>query len=90
MSTYDLMFERAEGGEAPRGLLARFRAAWANLRTRRQRAATVLELSRMDERLLRDIGIDPIDVLDALNGPGRPILLHPIGAPRFSDGNGVR
>ena len=90
MSTYDLMFERAAASEAPRGIFARLRAAWANLRWRRKKAATVLELSRMDERMLRDIGIDPLDVLDALNGPGRPVLFHPIAAPRFSDGNGVR
>ncbi len=90
MSTYDLMFERAAAGEEPRGIFARLRAAWANFRSRRKKAATVLELSRMDERMLRDIGIDPLDVLDSLNGPGRPILFHPIGAQRFSDGNGVR
>jgi uncharacterized protein YjiS (DUF1127 family) len=84
------MFERPADGDAPQGIFGRLGAAWANLRWRRKKAATVLELSRMDERMLRDIGIDPLDVLDALNGPGRPVLFHPIGAQRFSDGNGVR
>lgn len=53
-------------------LLAMFRRHWRAKRT-------YLELSRLDERLLYDIGIDPADVRDALqNRPGLSLLLHPM------------
>lgn len=40
---------------------------------------TYLELSRLDERLLYDIGIDPLDVRDALHNQRSPsILLEPM------------
>jgi uncharacterized protein YjiS (DUF1127 family) len=77
MSTYDLTYERATDAEAP-GLIARLRQRLAAFRHRRRQRAAALELSRMDERLLRDIGIDPQDVLDALKGRGRSVLFHPV------------
>jgi uncharacterized protein YjiS (DUF1127 family) len=78
MSTYDLMFERAAAGAEPRGIFGRLNQAWANFRHRRKAAATVLELSRMDEYLLRDIGIEPQDVHDALENRRLTLLFNPI------------
>jgi uncharacterized protein YjiS (DUF1127 family) len=78
MSTYDLMFERAAAGVEPRGILGRLKQALTSLRHRREAAATVLELSRMDEYLLRDIGLEPQDVHDALRRRDLSILLNPI------------
>lgn len=39
----------------------------AHFRRKRRVVRTYLELSRLDERLLYDLGIDPIDVREALN-----------------------
>jgi uncharacterized protein YjiS (DUF1127 family) len=78
MSTYDLMFERTAAGEEPRGMLGRLKEVWANFRHRRKVAATVLELSRMDEYMLRDIGIEPQDVHDAIRTQRLSVLFNPI------------
>jgi uncharacterized protein YjiS (DUF1127 family) len=49
------------------------------LRRQRRATRTYLELSGLDERLLYDIGIDPLDVRDALqNRPGPSILMEPM------------
>lgn len=49
------------------------------LRRQRRATRTYLELSRLDERLLYDIGIDPLDVRDALqNRPAPSILVEPM------------
>jgi uncharacterized protein YjiS (DUF1127 family) len=48
---------------------------------RRQHEKTYLELSELDERLLYNLGIDPADVRDALEGrPGPSVLMHPMRA----------
>jgi len=78
MSTYDLMFERAVADDAPRGILGRLKQAWSSFQRHRREKAAVLELSRMDEHLLRDIGIEPMDVYDALEARRQPILFHPL------------
>jgi uncharacterized protein YjiS (DUF1127 family) len=78
MSSYDLMFERTAAGEESRGIFRRLKQAWTNFRHRRKAAATVLELSRMDEYLLRDIGIEPQDVHDALRNRQLSLLFNPI------------
>jgi uncharacterized protein YjiS (DUF1127 family) len=45
----------------------------------RRKKHTHLVLSRLDERFLRDIGIDPLDLRDALqNRPSTSILLEPM------------
>lgn len=47
----------------------------------RRRSATrraLKELSQLDARLLRDIGIDPADVHDAFMGNRLSVLLNPI------------
>jgi uncharacterized protein YjiS (DUF1127 family) len=77
MSTYDLSYEPAADAESP-GLINRFRQRLAAFRHRQRQRAAALQLSRMDERLLRDIGVHPQDVLDALKGRGRSVLFHPV------------
>lgn len=51
----------------------------AMFRRHRRARRTYIELSRLDERLLYDIGIDPADVRDALqNRPGLSLLMEPM------------
>jgi uncharacterized protein YjiS (DUF1127 family) len=78
MSTYDLIFERTVADDAPRGIFGRLKGAWSSFQRRRREHATVLELSRMDEHLLRDIGLEPMDVYDAVNRRTTSILFHPL------------
>jgi uncharacterized protein YjiS (DUF1127 family) len=47
-------------------------------RRSRQRRQAIRELSQLDARLLRDIGIEPMDVYDALTGRYRSVVLNPI------------
>lgn len=62
--------------ERPRrtGWLARL---WAGWKRRRSQRLTLLSLSQMDTRLLRDIGIEPMDVMRALDGLNRSTLSDP-------------
>jgi uncharacterized protein YjiS (DUF1127 family) len=57
---------------ATRGAFARAREAiaafLATRRKRREERITLGELSRFDERRLRDLGIEPMDMRDALHG----------------------
>ena len=63
-----------------RSFLRRFAALW---RLRRQTARDYLELTRADERLLYDLGIDPLDIKDAFEGRhGPPAWLEPVRRPR--------
>jgi uncharacterized protein YjiS (DUF1127 family) len=78
MSTYDLLFERNSAAEKRPRILARLKQAWMATRRRRREAATVVELSRLDEHLLRDIGIEPQDVHDALKQQNLSILFSPV------------
>ncbi|HEV7278029.1 MAG TPA: DUF1127 domain-containing protein [Devosiaceae bacterium] len=57
------------------GLLRR----WLEERRQRRRMRhSMLELSRLDERLLRDMGISHGDIRDALYGRRSSVLLNPI------------
>ncbi len=80
MTSLELIYESA--GESPRarnGLLGRLQRYWEGARRRRRERKLAIELSRLDVRLLRDIGIEPQDVTDALHGrPGPSILFHPM------------
>lgn len=58
------------------GWLRRWFAAWKHKRARRM---TLIALSQMDERLLHDIGIEPMDVSNALSGLQSSALFNPIG-----------
>ena len=71
------------GGLAPARRLRRqphiLRLLYAMFRRHRRAMRTYIELSKLDERLLYDIGIDPQDVRDALqNRPGLSLLMHPM------------
>jgi uncharacterized protein YjiS (DUF1127 family) len=54
------------------GWLARL---WAGWKRRRAQRLALLDLSRMEPRLLRDMGIEPLDVINALDGRGRSRLV---------------
>ena len=79
------------GASAPAKRLRRqppiLRLLFAMFRRHRRTMRTYLELSKLDEWLLYDIGIDPQDVRDALqNRPGLSPLLHPMRRQfEFSD-----
>jgi uncharacterized protein YjiS (DUF1127 family) len=60
------------------GFIRRLFRRW---RERREERATLLELSRMQPYLLRDIGIEPGDVYDALDGNRSSALFNPIRKP---------
>jgi uncharacterized protein YjiS (DUF1127 family) len=59
----------------PASLLRGWLSGW---RRRRAERLALLELSRLDARLLRDIGIHPADVQDALYGRGSSVWLDPM------------
>ena len=51
---------------------------FARLRERIQERAALLELSQYDSRLLRDMGIEPVDIYDALQGRRVGVLFNPM------------
>ena len=48
---------------------------------RRKERATLTDLSRMQPHLLRDMGIEPGDIFDALDGKRSSVLFHPMRKP---------
>lgn len=76
MTTIDIDDFIGNTTKAPRiGLLRRWVAAW---RTRRTQRLTLAELGRMEAYHLRDMGIEPQDVIDALEGRDRSLLFNPL------------
>ena len=77
MSTYE-----TSGQPAARswlhGLLAAYFERLMNYRLHKARRRALIHLSHYDAHMLRDIGIDPRDVEDALNDRRRSLLLNPI------------
>lgn len=62
--------------EAGSGRLTRW---WRGWRARRQRRRTLISLWDLDDRLLRDVGLEPRDVIDALeNRYGPSVLFDPV------------
>jgi uncharacterized protein YjiS (DUF1127 family) len=59
------------------GLLAGILRPFRWLARRRAERATLISLAEMDAYMLRDIGIEPHDVYDALEGRNRSLLFHP-------------
>ena len=51
---------------------------FARLRQGMKTRADLLELSQLDTRLLRDMGIEPADIYDALQGRRVGLLLNPL------------
>jgi uncharacterized protein YjiS (DUF1127 family) len=76
MTTIELNETAFEASHTHRtGWLARLWAAW---KRRRAERATLIALSQMDQRLLRDVGIEPMDVMEALEGRNRSVLFDPM------------
>lgn len=79
MTTMDLetaLIGAADTTERRGNFLTRLIGRW-----RRERAArtALYDLSRLDAHLLRDMGIEPMDVYDALNRKAGPsVLFHPM------------
>lgn len=65
------------------GLFAGLVAVIERNRLARARKRALIHLSQYDAHMLRDIGIDPGDVADALNSHSKSVLFYPI---RPSDG----
>jgi uncharacterized protein YjiS (DUF1127 family) len=80
MTTMDI--DRATEVAAPErrshGLLAGILGLLKRMEERRVERATLIELSRMNAYMLRDMGIEPRDIYDALDGRKNSVLLNPI------------
>jgi uncharacterized protein YjiS (DUF1127 family) len=77
MTTLDYLSSEASAAKRP-SALASLKAMWLRFKQRRKTARAIRDLSQLDARLLRDIGIEPLDVYDALNGRNRSILFDPM------------
>jgi uncharacterized protein YjiS (DUF1127 family) len=86
MTTLDLYPSDAEAGVPAKrpSIFAGIGRLLAELRTRRRHRETVIELSRLDAHLLRDIGIEPMDVTDVLNNRRLSLTFNPM-RPRRAD-----
>lgn len=51
---------------------------FAGWRRRHAQRVTLAELGRMNPYLLRDMGIEPLDVIDAIEGRNRSLLFNPV------------
>lgn len=60
------------------GFLRRLLRRWVQ---RHRERATLVGLSRMQSHLLRDMGIEPGDILDALDGKRSSVLFNPMRKP---------
>jgi len=77
MTTIDYNDLPADLPERP-SLLAILRSWLGDLKRKRRERLTLLELSRLDNHLLRDMGINPMDVRDAYAGRNSSALFDPI------------
>jgi uncharacterized protein YjiS (DUF1127 family) len=82
MTTIDFEATLAAGELRP-GIFARAREALgdtiATLKKRREERIILDELLRLDERMLRDLGIEPMDVYDAVyRKRGTSVLFNPV------------
>jgi uncharacterized protein YjiS (DUF1127 family) len=77
MTTLDL-YEASAIAEKRPAILAGLKRLWTGFSRRREERITLNALSTLDTHLLRDIGIEPIDVYDALSGRRRSVLFNPI------------
>ena len=77
MTTLD--FSSSDAAPTKRAsIFAGLKAMWLRFKQRRKTARAIHELSQLDARLLRDMGIEPLDVYDALNGRNRSLLFNPM------------
>ena len=75
MTTIELNDDALELPRRKPGWLARWIASW---RRRRAERLTLAELERMKPHMLRDIGIEPQAVIDALEGRDSSALFNPM------------
>lgn len=80
MTTIDIndSFARTTTGPARQNIIVRWFNAW---RRNRRTRITLSELHHMDAYLLRDMGIEPQDVIDALEGRESSLLFNPVRKP---------
>lgn len=77
MTTLDFFASEPAVAKRP-SFFATLRKFWTNMARRRAERRTIVELSRLDAHLLRDMGIEPLDIYDALNGRRRSVLFTPV------------
>lgn len=77
MSTYETS-DQPVARSWLRGLFATCIQRLVDYRLHKARRRAMIYLSHYDAHMLRDIGIDPRDVEDAINDRRRSLLLHPI------------
>lgn len=84
MTTIELSepLSKASRANTDAGFIRRLFRRW---RERREERATLMELARMQAHLLRDMGIEPGDIHDALDGNRSSLLFNPIGKPDHRD-----
>jgi uncharacterized protein YjiS (DUF1127 family) len=75
MTTIDIEDRFTQTVTRPAGPIRRWFAAWNKRRIQR---ITIAELAHMDPHLLRDMGIAPQDVIDAMEGRDRSLLFDPV------------
>jgi len=75
MTTIDIEDGFTQTVTRPIGPIRRWIAAW---RKRRIQRIALTELSTMDSYLLRDMGIEPQDVMDALRSRDSSLLFNPV------------
>lgn len=75
MTTIDLENFAPQSKPARKRLLAGWFSRW---RGRRAQRLALIELNHLDAHLLRDMGIEPQDVIDALAGRNSSLLFDPI------------
>ena len=77
MTTIDLDESRIRHN-TDAGFIRRLLRRWAE---RHRERATLTGLSRMQPHLLRDMGIEPGDIFDALDGKRSSVLFNPMRKP---------
>lgn len=70
------------GAAARASFLEAVARLFRRLRQRRRERETLTELGRMNAYLLRDMGIEPGDVFDALDGRRSSLLFNPLRKPQ--------
>jgi uncharacterized protein YjiS (DUF1127 family) len=60
------------------GFIRRLLRRWVE---RHRERTTLIFLSRIEPHLLRDMGIEPGDIFDALDGKRSSVLFHPMRKP---------
>jgi uncharacterized protein YjiS (DUF1127 family) len=82
MTTLDYEASLAEG-RALFGLKQKIANLLASLAKSHERKQAIEQLSRLDDHLLRDMGLDPQDFRDAMLGRHTSLLFEPIRRPDF-------